>query len=164
MAAIAPIAAGLTSVVGALGAVNQIVGAVQTLSGDSPGEREQDLALRQLQERQRLQQKQLVQSNALERERIATQAAADEEDRLRALRRAVSRQRATFGSSGVSSDGSAQAVLLGLFDETEDELAQREALDNIRTRALDLNAGQTRSLNLLQATQLQERNDLNRLF
>ena len=56
--------------------------------------------------------------------------------------RAVARQRANFGSSGISSDsGSGQAVLLGLFDETEDELARREQLDNLRNRALDLGGG-----------------------
>ena len=160
MGAIAPIANGLTSAVSALNTVNNIVGAAQTLGGNSPARQEQDLALRQLQDRQRLEQKQLAQQNALERERIATQAQAEEDKRQRALRRAVSRQRASFGASGVSNDGSSQAVLLGLFDESEEELQRRTELDNIRSRALDLNASQSRSLNLLQATQLQQRNKL----
>ena len=165
MGAITPIASGITSLVGTLNTVNNLVGAVQTLSGNSPARQDQDLALRQLQERQRLQEAQLVQSNALEREKIAAQAAQDEEQRQRALRRAVARQRAQFGGSGVSSNsGSAQAVLLGLFDESEEELASRATLDNLRSRALDLDASQTRSLNLLQATQLSQRNNLNRLF
>lgn len=165
MGAITPIASGITSLASTLNTVNTIVGTVQTLSGNSPSQQSQDLALRQLQERQRLQEAQLAQSNALEREKIALQAAADEEDRQRALRRAVARQRASFGGSGVGSGGgSSQAVLLGLFDESEDDLQSRTALDNLRARALDLDSTQTRSLNLLQATQLSQRNNLNRLF
>jgi len=162
MGAITPIASGLGSLVGTLNTVGQIYGAVQTLSGNSQAKQDQDLALRQLQERQSLQQEQLAQQNALERERIATQAAQNEEERRAALRRAVARQRASFGGSGVSSNsGSAQAVLLGLFDETEDELQRRTELDSLRNSALDLDASQSRSLNLLQATQLSQRNDLN---
>lgn len=165
MGAITPIASGITSLASTLNTVNTIVGTVQTLSGNSPSQQSQDLALRQLQERQRLQEAQLAQSNALEREKIALQAAADEEDRQRALRRAVARQRASFGGSGVGSGGgSSQAVLLGLFDESEDDLQSRTALDNLRSRALDLDSTQTRSLNLLQATQLSQSNNLNRLF
>lgn len=126
--------------------------------------REQQLALRQLQDQQRLNQKQAAQDAALERERIAVQAQAAEEDRQRALRRAVSRQRANFAGSGISSaNGSAQAVLLGLFDESEEELAQRERLDNLRNRSIDLGVSQNRSLNVLQATQLKERQKLNNL-
>lgn len=162
MGAITPIASGLSAAVGTLNTLGQVVGAVQTLSGNSNSRQEQDLALRQLQERQRLEQARLAQSNALEREKIATQTAQDEEDRRAALRRAVARQRASFGGQGISaSGGSAQAVLLGLFDETEDEINRRTELDFLRTRALDLGESQNRSLNLLQATQLQQRQKLN---
>ena len=162
MGAITPIASGLSAAVGTLNTLGQVVGAVQTLSGNSNSRHEQDLALLQLQERQRLEQARLAQSNALEREKIATQTAQDEEDRRAALRRAVARQRASFGGQGISaSGGSAQAVLLGLFDETEDEINRRTELDSLRTRALDLGESQNRSLNLLQATQLQQRQKLN---
>ena len=162
MGAITPIASGLGTIAGTLGTVNQIVSTVQALSGNSSAEREQELALRQLQERQNLQAQQLAQDTALERERIALQSAQDEEERRTALRRAVARQRAQFGSQGVSSGGgSSQAVLLGLFDETEDELARRESLDNLRSRALDLDVSQNSSLNLLQAEQLRQRQKLN---
>jgi len=166
MGALTPIATTLSTVVGTLNTVNQVVGTVQTLTGNSPERQEQDLALKQLQERQSLNAAQRAQDNALQREQIALQSAQDEEDRRTALRRAVARQRASFGSSGISqgSGGSSQAVLLGLFDETENELADREALDNLRTRALELDQSQTNSLNLLQATQLRQRQDLNRLF
>ena len=139
MGAITPIASGLTTLVGALNTANQIAASVQTLSGKSPERQEQDLALKQLQERQALSAAQLAQNNALESERIALQSAQDEQDRRAALKRAVARQRASFGASGLNQNsGSSQAVLLGMFDENEDELAQREQLDTLRNRALEL--------------------------
>lgn len=164
MGAITPIATGLTSLVGTLNTVNQIANTVQTLGGNSPAKQQQDLALKQLQERQRLSAAQAAQDNALERERIATQAAQDEQQRRASLRRAVARQRAQFGSSGISQggSGSSQAVLLGLFEETQDELAQRQQIDNLRNRALALDEAQSKSLNLLQATQMSQRQKLDR--
>lgn len=165
MGAIAPIATTLTTLASAAGAVSKVVNTVQTLSGNDNQSRQEDLALRQLQERQRLDAQQLAQDNALERERIALQASQSEDERRAALKRAVARQRAQFGASGISqSGGSSQAVLLGLFDETEDELTRREQLDNLRNTALDQDLSQLSSLNLLQATQLAQRNNLKRLF
>lgn len=162
MGAITPIASGLTSLVSTLNTVNQIANTVQTIGGNSPVRQEQELALKQLQERQRLSAAQLAQDSSLDRERIALQAVQDKDDRRASLRRAVARQRAQFGSSGVSqgSGGSSQAVLLGLFDESETDLAQREQLDNLRNRALELDETQSNSLNLLQATQLRQRQKL----
>lgn len=149
----------LVPVAQTVGLITQGVGLVQNLVESETSSRQQSnqqaIALRQLQERQQLNQQQLAQDNALERERIAAQAAIDSEERRAALKRAVARQRAQFGSSGVSqSGGSSQAVLLGLFDETEDELRNRETLDNLRNRALDLNTEQANSVNILQREQL----------
>ena len=124
----------------------------------------QDQALEQLQERQVLQQQQRAQDAALQKQQIALSASQDEEKRKAALKRAVARQRASFGSQGVGSGaGSSQAVLLGMFEETEDELSRREELDNLRLNAVDLNVNQSNALNVLQRTQLQERNSLNNL-
>jgi len=124
----------------------------------------QDQALEQLQERQALQQQQRAQDAALQKQQIALSSSQDEEKRKAALKRAVARQRASFGSQGVGSGaGSSQAVLLGMFEETEDELSRREELDNLRLNAVDLNVSQSNALNVLQRTQLQERNNLNNL-
>ncbi|MGN7437997.1 MAG: hypothetical protein ACTHOO_05065 [Alcanivorax sp.] len=124
----------------------------------------QDQALEQLQERQALQQQQQAQDAALQKQQIALSAAQNEDERKAALKRAVARQRASFGSQGVGSGaGSSQAVLLGMFEETEDELSRREELDNLRLNAVDLNVSQSNALNVLQRTQLQERNNLNNL-
>lgn len=126
---------------------------------------EQDLALQQLKDRQAMQEGQIAQNNALTRQQNALQLAQADEERRAALRRAVARQRAQFGSQGVGSNaGSSEAVLLGMFEESEDEQKRRAQLDTLRSNALDQNLKQTRSLNLLQATQLAERQRLSRLF
>ena len=146
-------------------AVSTIVGSNNQRSSSTRNlEAQQQQALVQLQERQAQQQQQLVADNALERERIAASASAVDEERRAALRRATARQRAQFGASGITpnSSGSAQAVLLGLFEESEGERAQREEIDNLRTRALDLGESQRASVNVLQRTQLQERQRLDR--
>ncbi len=160
MASFSPITSvlpALTSAVSTFRTFQSTFGAFQNPDGD--------LALQQLQDRQQLQEQQLAQNNSLERQRIALQAKQDEETRRLSLRRAVARQRASFGSSGVGNQGgSNEAVLLGLFDETQDELRRREELDQLRNSALDLEFSQRRGLNLLQATQLAERQNLNRLF
>ena len=146
-----------------LGTVNAVDNLINLGSGNTSQqrnmEREQRQALSQLQARQRLQEQQLAAQTALERERITAQAQIDEAQRRDALKRAVARQRARFGSSGIGNagNGSAQAVLLGLFDETEEELAQRERLDGLRHSALDLDVASQQSLNVLQRTQLQEK-------
>lgn len=126
---------------------------------------EQELALQQLKDRQAMQEGQIGQNNALTRQQNALQLSQADEERRAALRRAVARQRAQFGAQGVGSNaGSSEAVLLGMFEESEDEQKRREQIDTMRSNALDQNLNQTRSLNLLEATQLAERQRLARLF
>ncbi|MCB1530917.1 MAG: transporter [Rhodospirillales bacterium] len=121
-----------------------------------------NLALRQLQARQNEALAKSQEEAALDRERIAAEAAEAESRRRQALKRSVARQRARFGSSGIEtgSSGSAQAVLLGLFDESEEDRSQREKLDRLRLNAIDQNLEQQRRLNVLQRTQLKARQDL----
>lgn len=160
MGAITPIASGLGSAVSTLNTIGNVVNTVQSFSGNSAKERDQDLALRQLQQRQQLENQQAINDAALDRQQIELQAAQDEEERRDALRRAVARQRANFGSQGVSQTGSAQAVLLGLFEESDEERANRDARDQLRFSALEQDTASTQSLNVLQATQLRERQNL----
>ncbi len=118
-------------------------------------------SLNQLQERQRLQEQQLSANAAQGRKKIALDASNAEEKRKAALKRAVSRQRANFGAQGIGNGvGSSQAVLLGLFEESDDERTRREGLDNLRLNAIDQDLNSRKSLNILQRTQLEERNKL----
>lgn len=126
---------------------------------------QQDQALAQLQEQQALEQQQVAQNAALEKQKIAVQAAQSEEQRRAALKRAVAMQRAVYGASGVGSNGgSSEAVLLGLYEESDGERQKREQLDALKATAIDNDLAQKSSLNLLQATQLAERNNLKRYY
>ncbi len=118
-------------------------------------------ALEQLKARQRADLQQSQAKANLDREKIAIDAKNAQEQRKSALRRAVSRQRAIFGAQGIGSGaGSSQAVLLGMFEESEKEKAKRDGLDNFRLNAIDSNLSGRSSLNVLQRTQLKERNKL----
>ncbi|HBR68276.1 MAG TPA: transporter [Rhodospirillaceae bacterium] len=161
MGAITPVLQVLPTVLQGASLVSKIVSNERSAKDQSEG---QDLALRQLQERQAEQQKQLQEDAALERQQISLSAEAEERKRRDALRRAVARQRASFGASGISSSGgSAEAVLLGLFDETEAERAEREKLDALRFGALDQGLDQQKRLDVIQRTQFQESQKIGRL-
>lgn len=119
-------------------------------------------SLENLKAQQDLQERQAATNAALQKEQIALSTAQDDKDRKAALKRAVARQRASFGSAGVgSAAGSSQAVLLGLFEESEDEQRKREALDALKLKSIDQDLEQTRALNVLQRAQLEEKNNLN---
>lgn len=124
---------------------------------------QQDQALAQLQQQQRLTERQQAQKARLERERRTEETRQANEKRQAALRRAVARQRAQFGASGVGSGaGSSEAVLLGLFEETDSDRENRERLDSLRNRALEQERRQLRRRNVLEATQTAQRNQLRR--
>lgn len=144
--------------------VTGLAAAGAAMTGRSDGRREQDLALRQLQKQQELQMAQAQEDAALQRDQIALSAQQVDEQRKAALKRAVARQRASFGAQGIgSSGGSAQAVLLGMFDESEDEAARRVAMDDLRLRGIDLGLAQRGASNILARTQAQERTKVNAL-
>ena len=161
----------LTSLAGTLssvvGATDSIAGTIGLASNSAEKQRRQDLqsqqglALAQLQAQQNQGLAQSESDAALDRQRLAQDASTTESDRRQALKRAVARQRASFGSSGAgTSGGSSEAVLLGLFEESEDEKAQRESLDSLRFNAIDQSLSNQRSTNTLRRTQLQERQSL----
>lgn len=167
MAALTPVLSLLGTIGSVVSAGTAVLGGVQTLAGVSNRQQEKEdrLALDQLKRQQNLQQQQLEERTALERRQIALNARLTEEQRQSALRRAVARQRANFGSQGVgSASGSSEAVLLGLFDESDEERIRREELDALRVSALDQNVSQNRALNILQRTQLSERQKLQQQF
>jgi len=131
---------------------------ISTVAGLFNDRRDDRQTARQVEQRQQLEQQIGAENAGLERERIAASTAEAERGRRAALKRAVARQRAAFGASGTgSSGGSAQAVLLGLFDESDDERAERERLDDLRQRSIDLGLTQQARTNTLQLTQLRDR-------
>lgn len=149
---------GITSVLTALPAV---IGSVNTVASRRQEKKEWQMQERQLAQNQALQEQQAASAAALEREQMALNTQAAEEERRSALKRAVARQRANFGAQGVGSGGgSSQAVLLGPFEESEAEKARREQMDNLRLRIVEDDVSARRASNILQRTQLAERNRL----
>lgn len=169
MGAVAPILTTLATPALGAAAAPLIVGTtghfIEQMQKRNDLKKEQNAALDTLRRKQELEQKNLVEANALERERIVANAADEEKQRKAALKRAVARQKALFGASGIgnAANGSSSAVLLGLFDESEDELENRTRLDTLKSRALDLGENQSQSLNVLQRTQLKERQKLDKV-
>lgn len=126
------------------------------------GRKSSDQAVYQLQQQQQLQEMQAQQKAALEKQEITAQAERAEQERRAALKRAVARQRAQYGASGVSSgDGSSEAVLLGMFEESDEIRQSRERLDNLKLQALDQNLSHQRHVNTLTRTQRAEKERLN---
>ena len=170
MGALTPVISGLSTLTGLVNTVDGLVSGVRALGGDPYEEQsrrlraQQDLALKQLRQQQDAGYKDLEERTALERERMAADAAASEESRRAALRRAVARQRAAFGAQGLDAgDGSAEAVLLGLFEESDQDRESRERLDSLRSAALEQDLAARQRINVLQQAQLKERQRLERM-
>ena len=136
-------------------AAGNIIGAYDNLRGDSS-------YYRDLQRQQTEQMRQMAENSALEKEKIRLSAEQTEAERRAALRRAIAKQKAKYGASGIeSSGGSSQALLLGLYDESEEERQRRESLDALKSQAIDQNMDQQQRINTLQLTQLRERSRYN---
>jgi len=125
-----------------------------------------------LRETQTLQRRQLLQDQATadqaqqadvatRRAQIETSAASDEAARLKALRKTVGRTRASLGSGGGgTSDGSGEAVLLGLVADTNQSQQEADATDRLRSQALAQEVTDTQKRNLLERSQLAEKQRL----
>lgn len=134
-------------------AAGNIIGAYDNLKGNNDSS-----YYREIQRQQNEQMRQMAENTALEKEKIRMSAEQTESERRAALRRAIAKQRAKYGASGIeSSGGSSQAVLLGLYDESDEDRRQRESLDALKTQALDQGLDQQQRINTLQLTQLKER-------
>ena len=147
MGAIAP-------VLGTIMQVGSVLGTVASIAQPFIQDRADS---RQQKQSNALQVQQMQQDVALQKEQNRVAAEGAEATRRAALKRAMARQRASFGAQGVgSSAGSAEAVLLGMFQESDEERANREKIQNLRAAALDQNVAQQQQINLLQQTQLRE--------
>jgi len=106
----------------------------------------------------------LQQSNALEKEQNRINREAQEQERINKIRRLMAEQRARFGASGISSgDGSSQAVLYGLLEQSDEEAEKRDEAYTLKNRILDQNYAKEQSLNTLALTQAKERNNLKKV-
>lgn len=121
----------------------------------------QDVALNQLMQAQQLEESQAATSVATEKAQLEADAAATEKQRKAALKKALATQTAAYGASGITSgDGSAQAVLLGVFDESDEEKQDNETSYALKVKALDDEFASLRSSNILERAQLQQLQEL----
>ncbi len=156
MGAVTPVMSVLPILSSAAGMINKNLDMFNVISGNS--QRKIDRA-----EQKR---NQANNQNILALQRLqAEQAAQMETARKDALRRAVSRQRANFGAQGTgSTGGSADAVLLGLFSESEEERAERERLDHLRGQADKIQDNNSYYMNLLSKTQDAEKKKIDNFY
>ena len=160
----------LTSVLGTLtstlGAVQTIGSAFDKLSGkgDDLSRAYQNQAMRDLQRQQAQQVADTTARAETERQKITLDSADAEKRRIAALKRSIAKRNARFGATGVGgTGGSREAVLLGLYNESDDEKKQREELDKLRFSSIDNDLSSLASRNILQKTQLSERQKLDRI-
>lgn len=160
MGSIVPIAAQAAQAFQTAGTIASTISAgANVLNAFDRGD--QGLSASQLSERQAIEERNATQQANLERQELFEKAKVVETERRNALKRAVSRQRAQFGSSGISSNsGSSEAVLLGFFDESDEQRQSRENLDQIRLSAIDQKLSQVKRVNTLQRTQQASQNKL----
>jgi len=126
-------------------------------------QRQQETALAQLQSRQNLDESVSAQNAELEKTRISAEAQSAASRRNAALRRAVARQKTLFSAQGLSG-GSAEAVLLGMYNDADMDAAEQTRLDGLRTTALDQQLAAQKQKNLLESAQMAERQRLARIL
>lgn len=92
---------------------------------------------------------------------LAAAADAAEKRRVEALRQSMSKTRASLGARGVSAtDGSGEAILLGLTKDTETDRQNAQAVDQLKKQAIQQNLDAVKRRNLLEQTQLADRQKL----
>lgn len=159
MAEMTSILPGLTS---AISTATRFANTINAGGGNKELRRQQELALQQLNQRNAFEDEQAQKKR--DRDLMMLQAESSDAERRRtaALKRTVARQRAVFGGSGVDPEGggSAEAVLLGLFEESDAERQAREQLDQLRRATIDDNLEGLRTRNLLESSQLAARQQL----
>jgi hypothetical protein len=101
---------------------------------------------------------QLAQSAALQKQSNLLALQQKETDRQSKLRRALSTQRANFGSQGVGSvTGSSDSVLQGLNESSDIERQNNQAKTSLDNTIIDQNLNYQTQLNLLQKQQLKQK-------
>lgn len=104
---------------------------------------------------------QMTQNAALQKQSNLLALQQKETDRLNKLRRAVSTQRANFGSQGIGSvTGSADSVLQGLNEASDIERQNNQNKTSLDNKIIDENLKYQTQLNLLQKQQLKQKNAL----
>jgi len=90
----------------------------------------------------------------LENRRIALEEVEETRKRKDALKRATATRQAAFGGQGIdTADGSGEAVMLGLFRESDEDRKYRQHLNQLKRASLDQEITSSRKRNLLDLQQ-----------
>lgn len=165
------IVSAVTELTSLVGAVRQVANFVENPASLNPFNTSSDLvakqqaeAMKELQQKQQLEERKAQSDAGLQKAQLAAESRASQDQTQAALMRAVAKQRAQFGAKGISPDeGSAQAVLLGLYKQNDQQLADQERIDNLRNAAIDQNLNDQYALDVLQRTQLAQKQKLDRI-
>ena len=154
----------LTQIGSTISTINTITSGVQQLTGqnDRMQKSSQRLAMQNLRERQQLSEQQANANAQLSRAELAERSKQEDENRRKALKRAMARQNVNRGASGISSNGSNEAILLGLYNDADDDRQNANALDQIRFNTIDNDLYNLQQNNILQRTQLAQKQKLDR--
>jgi len=165
MGTIQPVLTELSSTLGTITSIQSQLGSLTGIGtrGQEKAQRaQQDLALQQLQQTQANTEREAQQKAARDRERLQVEAQQNDQRRRQSLRRSIARQNARVGASDTSRTGSNEAVLLGLINDTEDDRQNAAQLDQLRFNTIDSGVSDLQQRNVLQRTQLAERQRLER--
>jgi hypothetical protein len=163
MGGFTPILSTLGRAVSLANTVNSAVNIGKQWSGADAGDEKKAMAQAEasLKAQQKLEMAQAQQDAERQRTQIKLDAAEAERVRQDALRRAVAKRKAEFGAAGIDSgDGSAEAVLLGLANDSDKDEAARASIDALKLAAIDDSLAQRRARNLLELTDLKSKNAL----
>ncbi len=128
----------ISTTIGTLNAIESGIGELTGNNGQRKSQRaQQDLALRNLQDTQALSESEARAKAERDRKQIALTAQQNEDARRKALKRAIARQNVNRGAGGVSATGSNEAILLGLYNDSDDNRAQASQLDQLRYNTID---------------------------
>ena len=102
------------------------------------------------QEQYHLSERDIAEKARLQQRESDLQSEENDRQRQRDLKRATAAWKAAFGSQGISTtDGSGQAVLLGLLQESDEDRKYRDRLDALRRESLAQDTDSKRRRNLL---------------
>ena len=148
----------VASLAGNLGSLNPLNTSASLL------QKQQDLAMKQLQARQSEDLAAETATANLQKQELATESDASDQSRDNSLRAALATQRADAAANGLSpDDGSSAAVQQGLFDTADEAQGDADQLTMLKQATIDQGLADQSSQNLLARTQLAQQQKLQRI-
>jgi len=89
-----------------------------------------------------------------------------EETRIKNLKSAIAKQKASFAGSGISSagTGSSKSVITGFLSNSDEEKKQRQELSSLKKQALQEDLARSTESNLLKMSQKEQENNMKKIF